>query len=162
MHEMGPMDSVIRAFCTFRADGRLYGIDLTHLREISTNVTTTPVPQAPPGIRGLANLRSRIYLVLDFRPLLGLPRADCTSESRLIIFKATVVEDLGLLVDSGGEIVRVAQNLIEACGESSSMLAESTTGAAAPLVTGICKLEKELMMIVDPTRFADAIASSID
>jgi purine-binding chemotaxis protein CheW len=161
MHETISNDSTVRAFCTFRADGRLYGIELKYLREVSTNPAITRVPQAPPGVRGLANLRSRIYLVLDLRCLLGLQSADCTPDSRLIIFKANVVEDLGLLVDSGGDIVRVAFEQIEACGESSAIVADSSGNSAAPLVIGICKLEAELMMIVDPTRLADVIAKAL-
>lgn len=159
MGDLVAAEPIVQSFCTFRADGRLYGISLTHLREVSTIGTITPVPHAPPGVRGLTNLRSRIYLVLDLRCLLGLQPATCTDACRLVIFKTSVVEDLGLLVDSGGDIVRVAPDQIELTNE----LAASTprpSGASAPLVVGVCKLETELMMLIDPMRFADAIAKA--
>src|SRR5512139_4030332 len=98
MSETTALQAVTRSFCTFRAEGRLYGIDVAHLREVSTHVATTPVPHAPPVIRGLTNLRSRVYLVIDLRPLLGLPPADCTVDSRLVILKAEFGEDVGVLV----------------------------------------------------------------
>ncbi|MGH7177907.1 MAG: chemotaxis protein CheW [Tepidisphaeraceae bacterium] len=151
--------SAIRAFCTFRADDRLYGIDVTSLREVSTNITITPVPHAPPAVRGLANLRSQILLVLDLRPLLGLPPQACTADSRLIIFKSTVVEDAGILVDRGGDIVQAPLDRIEDATEAGPASREPDTPAASPLVVGICKLQNELMMIIDARRLADTIAN---
>src|SRR5262245_18930488 len=107
MHDLTQTRSELHAFCTFRADQRLFGIDVACLREINTNTVITPVPPAPPVVRGLANLRSRVHLILDLRPLLGLPPADCTPDSRLIMLKPAVTEDVGLLVDRGGDILRV-------------------------------------------------------
>ena len=113
-----------------------------------TNIAITPVPPAPSAVRGLANLRSRILLILDLRPLLGLEPVDCTDDSRLIILKPAVAEATGLLVDRGGDILMVAQDRIEA----------SRDDDARALVTGVCKLEKELMMVIDATRLADTVA----
>jgi purine-binding chemotaxis protein CheW len=151
VHEAAPTDSASRSFCTFRADRRLYGIDVSFLREISTNIAITPVPPATPAVRGLANLRSRILLILDLRPLLGLPPAECTLDSRLIILKPKVAEDIGLLVDRGGDILAARQDQIEAVEESSD-------DGALPLVVAICKLEPELMMIIDATRLTAIVA----
>ena len=151
MHEAILTDSAARSFCTFRADRRLYGIDVSFLREISTNIAITPVPPTPPAVRGLANLRSRILLILDLRPLLGLAPAECTIDSRLIILKPKVAEDVGLLVDRGGDILSVRQDQIEAVEETSD-------NGALPLVVAICKLDRELMMIIDATRLTAVVA----
>src|SRR5262245_9062877 len=108
MNELSIREADHRAFCTFRAGQQLYGIDVASLREISTNTSMTPVPPAPPEVRGLVNLRSRILLALDLRAMLGImPPAEVTDSSRLIVLKPGVAEDIGLLVDSGGDIVNV-------------------------------------------------------
>jgi purine-binding chemotaxis protein CheW len=161
MSEMTAIEAVFRSFCTFRADWRLYGIDVAHLREVSTHVATTPVPQAPPCIRGLTNLRSRVYLVIDLRPLLGMAPADCSAESRLIILKAEIGEDVGILVDRGGDIVRVKTSDIETPVQSASGRADATTGALAPLTGGVCKMEAELMVILDPIAIVSDVARQI-
>jgi purine-binding chemotaxis protein CheW len=159
MHEPALTDSASRSFCTFRADRRLYGIDVSSLREISTNIAITPVPPAPPPVRGLANLRSRILLILDLRPLLGLAPAECTSDSRLIILKPKVAEDIGLLVDRGGDILSVRQDQIETV-ESGWPSPDASSGDwALPLVVGICKLERELMMIIDASRLTAIVTT---
>jgi purine-binding chemotaxis protein CheW len=147
-----------RAFCAFRADARLYGIDVACLREISANTTITPVPRAPPVIRGLANLRSRIFLILDLRALLGLPPAPCTADSRLIILKPTVAEDMGLLADRGGDILTALPDRIASVDAALPMSDAPSADQARSLVVGMCKLENELMMIIDAVRLADTVA----
>jgi purine-binding chemotaxis protein CheW len=147
-----------RSFCTFRAERGLYGIDVLSLREISTILAITPVPPAVPAVRGLANLRSRILLVLDVRPLLGLSPVPCTEDSRLLIFKPAVAEDTGLLVDRGGDILAVPRDRIEAVDESVPASRKPGDDEMLPLVVGVCKLDKELMMVIDATRLASKVA----
>lgn len=148
-----------RLFCTFRADRRLYGIDVLSLREISTAMAITSVPPAVPAVRGLANLRSKILLVLDLRPLLGLAPAACTQDSRLIIFKPSVAQDTCLLVDSGGDILPVTQDRIEATGDNLPAPTQPSDNDTVSLVVGVCKLEKELMMIIDAARLAGTVST---
>ena len=160
MPEQTDTIAAMQAFCTFRADQRLFGIDVACLREISTNTNITPVPPAPPAVRGLANLRSRVHLVLDLRPLLGLPPANCTADSRLIILKPFVAEDVGLLVDQGGDILRVPSEQIESL-DSTASARESSETPAAGFVVGVAKLDRELMMIIDAKRLVDSISNAI-
>ena len=158
MNEPVQADVGTRSICTFRADRRLYGIDVLSLREISTAMAITPVPPAVSAVRGLANLRSKILLVLDLRPLLGLAPAACTEDSRLIIFKPSVAEDTGLLVDSGGDILAVPRDRIETTDENLAAPKQPTADDMLPLVIGVCKLEKELMMMTDATRLAGTVS----
>jgi purine-binding chemotaxis protein CheW len=151
--DLTSLASADRSFYSFREDGRLYAIEVNALREVSPPIPITPVAHAPAAIRGLANLRSRILLVLNLRSLLQLPSVPCTEESRLMILKPTVLEDAALMVDRGGEIVRMADEEIEWLSD-----ADSTNRGESRLIIGVCKLEKELMMIVDASRLATSVA----
>jgi purine-binding chemotaxis protein CheW len=157
MSDLAPAQSTVRSFCTFRAQTRLYGIDVAQVREVSTHVVMAPVAQAPPLVRGLVNLRSRIYLVLDLRPALGLPPLECTPDSRLIVLHPRVAESLGLFVERGGDIVRVSAGQIEAAAQPA---ADSPETLAAPVV-GVCKLDTELMMIIDPAKLVGMLEKEI-
>ena len=150
MNEPVLRDAAARSFCTFHADKRLYGIEVASLREISTHLAITPVPPAPAVVRGLANLRSRIHLILDLRALVGLPPIPCSDDNRLIIVKPAIAEDVGLLVDRGGNIVSVPEDQIEPT--------EHAGDDPAQLVSGVCKLKHELMMIIDARRLAHMVA----
>ncbi len=150
---------VTRTFVTFRVYERLYGIEVCFVREVSTQIAVTPVPQAPAIVRGLTNLRSRIHLVLDLRAALGFPVAAGTAESRLVVLQAGVAEHVGLLVDRGGEIVQVAQEQIEDAAADGAVQAGGASRPSA--VSGVCKLADELMLIVDPIRLIEATEKAI-
>ena len=154
MPDLLPTDAAVRAFCTFRIDHRLYGIETLQVREVSPHLPMTAVPQAPPAVRGLFNLRSRIYLGLDLRPLLGLSPTVCTPESRLIVLKPEVAQDAALLVEQGGDIVHARTDLIEPAGPAEAQ-------DATPLITGVCKLNNELMIVVDLAHISEMMAKLI-
>ena len=59
------------------------------------------------------NLRGDIALTLDLRRLLGLEPAQVTADSRLLIFKVSVGELFGVLVDQIGDIVPLSEEAIE-------------------------------------------------
>lgn len=151
----------IRVFCSFRTEGRLYGIDAAQVREISTQVSVTPVPQAPAAVRGLTSLRSRIYLVIDMRIFLGLKQLECTDSSRLIILKSQLAENLGILVEHTGDIVHVPAAQIEDAPAAAAEYAETRDEKFTGVVAGVCKLEGELMNIIEPARVIEALESSI-
>jgi purine-binding chemotaxis protein CheW len=50
---------------TFRIGKALYGINILHIKEISKIFDITPVPEAPPHIIGLMNLRGQIVSIID-------------------------------------------------------------------------------------------------
>jgi len=150
--------AAVRSFFTFRLGKRLHGIEVLHVREISPLLPMTPVPQSPPAVRGLVNLRSRIYLVLDLRPLMGFPSVECGETSRLVILKPEIGQDLGILVEQGGDIAHVSADLIE----PSAGAGDSSGDGASSLVVGVCKLESELMILIDPRRIAEVVTTLIE
>jgi purine-binding chemotaxis protein CheW len=160
MSELVVVDGGVRLFCSFRTEGRLYGIDAAQVREVSAQVTCTPVVQAPPAVRGLANLRSRIYLVVDVRPILGLAPVACTSESRLIVLKPHLAENLGVLVEHGGDIIRVRVEDIEQTPSLAGTDASSGDPASA-VTAGVCKLKNELMNIVDVAKLVEIVETGM-
>jgi len=143
-----------RHFCTFRLDGRLYGLELSAVREVSTGLAITAVPHAPPEVRGLTNLRSRIYVVIDLRPILGLSIAGISKESRLVVLKDHVADNVGVLTDAGGDIVNLATSAVEAVPQAADT---SAPDSKPTIVTEIGKLQQELLMVVDPHRMMDHV-----
>jgi purine-binding chemotaxis protein CheW len=100
-----------RQFSTFVIDGRLYGIDVMKVQEVTKPLKLTLMQTAPTFIKGLINLRGQITTAIGLRELFGLtPSGDL--EKMTVVCK---VEDvlLSLLVDSIGDVIEVDESKYE-------------------------------------------------
>ena len=61
------MADLRRQFCTFFLDDRFFGVDVEKVQEVIRYQLITPVPLAPPVVRGLINLRGQIVTAIDLR-----------------------------------------------------------------------------------------------
>lgn len=136
-------------FCTFWVGGRLFGVNILDVREINREVEFSPIYHAPATMRGYVNIRGKIHLVIDLRILLGFPAKEVDSESRVVIFKPTVKEDFGVLVDKLGDIVTVTPDQIETREHDDGKSHERHHR----LIMGECKLKDSLMILLDPRSF---------
>ena len=59
-------------FITFTLGAEEYGIDIMVVREIKGWAETTMIPNAPPHVRGVINLRGVIVPIFDLRARFGL------------------------------------------------------------------------------------------
>lgn len=91
---------------TFELAGERYGIDTRYVQEVARFGSLTPVPGVPEVVAGIANLRGRILVVFDIRPLFGLAPADATDMARILVC-GDGHSDLGLFVDAASGVVRL-------------------------------------------------------
>lgn len=136
-------------FCTFRLNGRLYGIDIHDVREVGPETDFTPIFHAPRAVRGYMNVRGRIYLLLDLRRMLGFEDKALDAASRVILFKPAVGENFGILVDSIADMVTVDQAQIENRRKQDHGHPQGEERRGIDIAMGICKMEKELLVILN-------------
>ena len=138
-----------RHFVSCWIGGRLHGIDILEIREINSEKGFTPIFHAPPQVRGYVNIRGQIHLVIDPRIPLGLPEAAASpvgkGRQQLLIFKPHVAETFALLVDRVGDIIEVPTDRIEP--------PEASAAGTSTLSAGVCKLDGQLMELLDPRGF---------
>src|SRR6516165_9692866 len=134
-------------YCTFYADGHYFGLDVLKVQEIIRYQEMTPVPLAPPVVRGLINLRGQIVTAIDLRRRLDL--ADRPAE-QLPLNVVVRTEDgaVSLLVDEIGDVVEVPENLFE-------RPPETLKTAARDLICGAYKLQDRLLLILDAERIVN-------
>ena len=58
-------------FLTFKSEGHLYALPAASVSEVARMPPLARVPQAPPSLMGLANLRGSVLPVASVRALLG-------------------------------------------------------------------------------------------
>ena len=92
---------------TFVLADEVYGIPILDVQEIRGRTDITPIPNSPPHIRGVMNLRGEIVPVLDLRARIGLPPTDASGVS-IILRDGTRI--LGMSVDSVSDVVDVTED----------------------------------------------------
>jgi two-component system chemotaxis sensor kinase CheA len=144
-----------RDFCTFWLSGRLFGVDILGVKEITSKVEFTPVFHSANHIRGYVNIRGHIHLVVNLKQLLGLDSSEENALSgRVILFKTTIGESFGVLVDRIGDVVRVSEDQIEENRNASDPnISDGLDTRDNELITGVCKLKDNLLVILNASRF---------
>ena len=97
---------------TFEIDAKMLAVDIMAVREIRAWTPTTPIPNAPPYVRGVVNLRGLVLPVIDLSERLGWGRVEPT-ERNVIIVVEIAGQMTGLIVGSVNDIVTVDQGDIQ-------------------------------------------------
>lgn len=123
----------------FQVDGRSYALPLEQVVEVLRMVAVTPVPEAPPYMAGVVNLRGSLIPMIDLRPRLGLSPAEI-DPSQVFLVAAARGRTVGLLADRVEDVVEVSRGTTEPADEASG---------AVGLVTGFTRSADGALPILD-------------
>ena len=110
------MITEIRQYMTFNLGDECFAIDVAQVREVLEVPQITKVPATPPYMRGVVNVRGQATPVVDLRLKFGLPGAEDTVHTRIIVMEleldgeATV---LGGVADSVHEVIELEPGNID-------------------------------------------------
>jgi purine-binding chemotaxis protein CheW len=107
----GDIKNQAKQFSTFTIDGRLYGIDVMKVQEVTKPMQVTIMKTAPTCVKGLINLRGQIATAIGLRELFGLT-SDAGLEKMTVVCKVDDVL-LSLLVDNIGDVLEVQDSAFE-------------------------------------------------
>lgn len=138
------------AWCTFRLDGRLYGVPVDRVQEVLRSAAVTPVPLAPPAVRGLINLRGEIVTVVDLRQPLQLPQAEPASPTLVVVRDGSSI--MTLAVDAIEDVTWTRPEDFEPCPDT-------LQSAAREMISGCCKLPGDLLLVLNLERALAAAAA---
>lgn len=142
------MGDAPKQLCTFYLDGLFFGVDVRRVQEVLRFQRMTPVPLAPPVVRGLINLRGQIVTALDLRRRLDLTDRPADRQPMNIVVRSDE-GPVSLLVDEIGEVVDVDDSAFEPPPET-------LQGPARQLIPGAYKLASRLLLILDTDRTISA------
>jgi purine-binding chemotaxis protein CheW len=122
------------------AGGTFYVIRSAQIREVDMVETITPVPNAPPFVAGVANLRGEVVPVVDLRARLGLTATEVGLGTRIVV--ADVDERrVGLLVDRAREVAYFEESAILPAPEMSS--------GSVDFVRGVIARDEQILFVLD-------------
>lgn len=105
-----------RQYVTLGVDEDVFAVDVDGVREILDMRPLAHVPNAPPFLSGMIDVRGKGVPVIDLRTRLGLPPAAVSPHSRIVVLEAEVggrALPFGLLADHVYEVTALDDGQIE-------------------------------------------------
>ncbi len=132
-------------YLVFQLGREEFGIRVLKVREIMGIQDITAVPQTPAYVKGVINLRGKVIPVVDLRLKFGLPEADYTQRTCIIVVQvradATTMQT-GIVVDGVAEVLNLAAEDIEDTPDFGQ-------GAATPYLLGMAKVKGKVKILLD-------------
>ncbi|MCA8968093.1 MAG: purine-binding chemotaxis protein CheW, partial [Planctomycetes bacterium] len=97
-------------YLTFMLAGEEYGIDILRVREIKGLENATQIPNTPPHVLGVINLRGNVIPVVDLRLRFGMERVEYNQLTVVIVVRAQCADrerTIGLVVDTVSDVYNI-------------------------------------------------------
>lgn len=133
-------ETAIRQFISFTIGDEEYGADIMAIREIKGWTETTVLPNTPPYIRGVINLRGAIVPILDLRARFT-GELTAAGPRHVIIVVAVGSRVAGILVDAVADIIAIAADAIQPVPQLET--------AAAGFLAGLVNVDGRMVALLD-------------
>lgn len=103
-------------YVTLGLGREVFAVEVTRVREILDLCPVALVPNAPSYMMGMIDVRGCGVPVIDLRAKLGLPSAQATQHTRIVVLEAPVngrILVLGLVADRVYEVTPLTEHAIE-------------------------------------------------
>jgi purine-binding chemotaxis protein CheW len=143
-------------YLTFSLAGEEYGVEILRVQEIKGQSTVTPIPNTPPHIKGVMNLRGTIIPVVDLRSKFGMSETASTQFTVVIVLRVGA-KVMALVVDAVSDVLTVAENEMHATPDFGARV-------DTRFVAGLAKAGEKLVMLLDVDTLlgADLVAASLN
>ena len=125
--------------------GEEYGVDILAVQEIRGWEESTTIPNAPPYIRGVINLRGTIVPIMDLRARFGLPEVDYSPVTVVIILKfegANGDRVMGIVVDAVSDVYTIADS-------DTRKPPELTEDQNSDFIKGLVNVNDKMVILLD-------------
>lgn len=132
-------------YLVFHLGREEFGIRVLKVREIMGVQEITAVPQTPPHVKGVINLRGKVIPVVDLRLKFGLPEVEYTQRTCIIVVQVqteTRSMMMGTVVDGVAEVLNLAASDIEDTPDFGQ-------GVPTPYLLGLAKVKGKVKILLD-------------
>jgi purine-binding chemotaxis protein CheW len=123
----------------FRLNGREHALPLEHVVEVFRVVAVTPLPEAPPWVCGVMDVRGRVIPVVDLRERLGMPAREPDLSTPIVVVETGGVA-AGLVADEVVEVLALPGEAVEP---------PDPAAGTARLVTSLARSGDRLVLVLD-------------
>ncbi|MBI5740182.1 MAG: chemotaxis protein CheW [Nitrospirae bacterium] len=132
-------------YLTFKLEDEVFALDIAKVREVLEYTTVTKVPRTPDFMCGVINLRGGVVPVVNMRLKFGMPDAEKTVNTCIIIVEVNLDGEttvLGALADSVQEVMDLEPDRIEPAPKIGTRL-------RTDFIKGMGKHDNKFIMILD-------------
>lgn len=134
-----------RQYITFTVGSEEYGVAILAVREIRGWTPENRLPNLPPHVRGIINLRGTIIPILDLRARFGGGLTQATKTHVVVVIQVGETAR-GLLVDAISDILTIARDQIR------PVPAMEVGAEHAEYLTGLFTIEQRMVTLLDVAR----------
>ncbi|MDQ7011016.1 MAG: chemotaxis protein CheW, partial [Mariprofundaceae bacterium] len=99
-------------YLTFQIQDTEYAVNIVYVTEIISLPKISGMPDVPPFIKGVINLRGRVIPLMDVRLRFGLPPTVYNERTPVIVLEKNKVPT-GLVVDQVNEVVEIPADQVD-------------------------------------------------
>jgi len=139
-------------YLTFQLANEEFGIRVLKVREIMGLQEITAVPQTPMHIKGVINLRGKVVPVIDLRLKFGMPAAEYTPRTCIIVTQVRGEGGpvlMGAVVDGVSEVLNLTGAEIEDTPDFGEEM-------AVQYLLGMAKVKGKVKILLDIDRVLSA------
>ena len=144
----GASDDRSGKYLVFQLAAEEFGIRVLKVREIMGIQDITAVPQTPPYVKGVINLRGKVIPVFDLRLKFGLPEIEYSQRTCIIVVQVRCeagIMLMGVVVDGVAEVLNIAASDIEDTPDFGD-------GTATPYLLGMAKVKGKVKILLEIDR----------
>lgn len=131
----------------FKLKDEEYGVDVKQVKSIERMEHITRVPNTPPFVKGVINLRGIVIPIIDLRKRFELDLKDYNDQTRIIIVNVDEME-IGLIVDAANDVIDIPLSSIEPPPKV-------VGGIESEYLSGVAKVANHLIVLLNLNKVLD-------
>ena len=140
----GNSDNTLIQLVTFKIAEEEFGVDILRVQEIIRMMPITKVPNSPPFVDGVINLRGKVIPIIDMRRRFGMVANAHNSQTRITVMDLQG-QVVGFVVDAVREVLRIKESTVEAPPQM-------VAGIGSDYLKGVGKLDDRLLILLELDR----------
>ena len=142
---MGESQHELIQLVSFNLGSEEYAVEVLKVREIIRMTSITHIPNTPPSIEGIINLRGKVIPIVSLRSRFNMMDSDQDQHTRIMVMDIGG-KLMGFIVDGVSEVIRISSGEIQ---PPPSMVAD---GVDQDFICGVIQHADHLLLMLQMER----------
>jgi len=132
-------------YLTFYLAGEEYGVSILDVQEVRVWDNVTSIPNAPPYVKGVLDLRGTIVPIVDLRMRFNMESVPYDETTVIVVLKiklGKLEHVIGIVVDAVSDVLDVNSDQLKAAPDFES-------GANTDYISGLATVNNKMVILLD-------------